>query len=215
MTEVLETIYGPRHHHKNDLGGGSSSFEQDRAELFLSWIGTGKRVLDLGCRDGRISKHLLAAGNQVIGFDIDSAALKLCPPGMTTEHHDLNGDWQVGHGGEFDVVVATEVVEHLYYPDRVVNKIVSVLKPGGVFVGSVPNAFNLKNRIRLLLARPNNTPLGEPTHINQFSYAMIGDLLRRHFTKVTTDAIVQPRFRWFAKIFPGLGGFLITFCARK
>jgi 2-polyprenyl-3-methyl-5-hydroxy-6-metoxy-1,4-benzoquinol methylase len=215
MKEVLDKIYSTRHTTKDAEGGGSSSFEEERGKLFVNWAGTSKKILDLGCRDGRIARYLIMAGNEVVGFDVDSAALKRCPLGMKTEWHDLNGDWHLGHEGEFDIVVATEVIEHLYFPGRVMEKILFVLKSGGLFVGSVPNAFNLKNRFRLFLAQPQNTPLGEPTHINQFSCQMIKALLSKYFKNVIIGAIVQPKWYWLVRLLPGLGGFLITFKAEK
>ncbi len=211
----LEQVYSPRHRAKDAAGGGFSSFHTERGELFASWVGRGNKVLDIGCRDGRLARYFLEAGNQVTGLDIDSGALKQCPPEMKTEHHDLNGDWHLQHQNEFDVVVISEVMEHLYYPDQVIQKILSVLKPGGWLIGSVPNAFNLKNRFRLFFGQIQNTPLGEPTHINQFSYQLLHSLLRRHFSDCTIGAIGRPTWRLFSSIFPGLGGFLLTFRAQK
>lgn len=215
MKEVLDKLYSDRHTGKDAAGGGSSSFEVERVDLFLSWIGKGKKVLDIGCRDGRIARRVLAQGNEVAGFDIDSAALKRCPAGMKTEWHDLNDDWHRGHEGEFDIVIATEVVEHIYFPERVMERVAFVLKPGGMFIGTVPNAFNLKNRFRLFFARPKNTPLGEPTHINHFSAKILKNLLSEEFTNVEIGAIVQPKWRWVAKLSPGLGSFLLTFKGNK
>jgi hypothetical protein len=41
-----------------------------------------------------------------------------------------------------------------------------VLRPGGVFVASVPNAYRLKNRLRFLLGRD---PEDDPTHLQMFA----------------------------------------------
>lgn len=212
---VLEKIYGPRHQAKDEMGGGSSGFEKERVKKFTLWIGGDKKILDLGCRDGRIARHLLTAGNQVIGFDVDKRALDRCPAGMITEQRDLNSDWHLGQENKYDVVVISEVIEHLYYPDQVFVKIASVLKPGGWLIGSVPNAFNIKNRLRLLLARPNNTPLGEPTHINHFSYRILLRLLRRCFSGITIGAISRPQWQLLANVFPGATGSLLVFRAQK
>lgn len=216
MQKELERIYTERHATKNKAGGGhcASLYERERGELFASWTGTGKRVLDIGCRHGSISRYVLE-GNEVYGLDIDADMLAQCPPQMKTAQVDLNGDWHAGRENMFDVVIATEVVEHLYYPDTVMQKIKAVLKPGGIFIGSVPNGFSLKNRVRLFLANPKATSLGEPTHINHFSYQLLKELLERHFSETQVDGIGQPKWEWFRRLSPGLGSFLLTFKATK
>jgi len=218
MNSPLEQIYrgynAGKLDDKNETPGTGGILENERGALFASWIGTGKKVLDLGCFNGALSRYYLA-GNEVTGFDIDPATLAHCPSGMKTEAHDLNGDWHKGHEGEFDVVVASEVIEHLYYPKNVLKKIDAVLKPGGLFIGSVPNAFNFKNRVRLFLARPEATPLGEPTHINQFSYAMLKKLLEQAFDNVRIEGVVQPKWKWASDLSPDLGSFILAFHAQK
>lgn len=215
MTNAIEKIYTTRHLFKNKAGGGSSGFEKERVKLFIEWIGSGKKVLDIGCRDGRIARHIMAVGSTVTGFDVDSESLKLCPEGMRTEWHDLNEDWQIGYENTFDTVLATEVIEHIYYPDRTLSRIVSVLNSDGMFIGSVPNAFNIKNRIRLLFARIKNTPLAEPTHINHFSSRSLEVLLKKHFRNVFITGVSKPRWAILARLFPGLCSSLLVFKVTK
>ncbi len=214
MTNALEEIYTTRHLFKNKAGGGSSGFEKERIELFTKWVGGGKKVLDIGCRDGRIARHIINLGNTVTGFDVDAESLKLCPEGMKTEWHDLNEDWQKGYDGVFDVVLATEVIEHIYYPDRTLSRITHVLNPNGMFIGSVPNAFNIKNRIRLFFAQIQNTPLAEPTHINHFSRQSLEVLLKKHFKEVYITGVARSRWSFLARLFPGLCGSLLVFRVR-
>lgn len=49
---------------------------------------------------------------------------------------------------QFEVVIMTEVMEHLYRPELAIAEIKRVLKPGGIFLGSVPheNSFNTHKR---------------------------------------------------------------------
>jgi len=212
--EILEGIYSSRNLSEKSLAKYTSIFESERGDIFCEWIGTGKRVLDLGCKYGSLTSHFVK-NNDVTGYDIDSKALKMCASEIKTEQHDLNGDWHKGKEEQFNIVVSSEVVEHLYYPEEVFKKINSVLKHGGYFIGSVPNAFNLKNRVRLFFANKNSTTLVEPTHINHFSYNELDSLLKKHFIEVEIVPIVQKKWMWFAKAFPGLGSFLLVFRARK
>ena len=63
-------------------------------------------------------------------------------------------------------MVAGELLEHLRDPRRVVSEVRRVLRAGGTFVASVPNAYRLKNRLRFLLGRK---PEDDPTHLQMFA----------------------------------------------
>src|SRR3989454_6883745 len=73
--DLLEGIY-VEHHRRDQTGGkriGQAFLETERAGLFGGWIGRGKDVLDLGCRDGTLTRHF-REGNRVVGADIDRRA---------------------------------------------------------------------------------------------------------------------------------------------
>lgn len=167
MNASLEDIYGT--HHAKRRGEGFVLAGESRGAFLSSAVGTGKRVLDIGCRDGALTTFF-APGNQVLGMDIDRQALERAHTllGIDTEQADLNGPWPFPDDS-FDAIVAAEVLEHLYYPEVVMRKAARALTPAGVFAGSVPNAFSLINRLRYLVKRKKGTPMEDPTHINHFT----------------------------------------------
>ena len=61
-------------HHRERRDEGDFVFVPERIPLFQAAIGRGKRVLDLGCRSGALTRHFLE-GNEVVGLDVDRAAL--------------------------------------------------------------------------------------------------------------------------------------------
>lgn len=211
MNTSLERIY--KMHHALHREDGFTLLEKERGKLFATAIGTGKKVLDIGCRDGALTKYF-TKGNDVLGVDIDTVALARAAEtlGIKITQADLNGDWHFPKN-HFDAVIAAEVIEHLYYPEEAVKKIAGVLKPEGVLVGSVPNAFSLKNRVRLFCGKKKNTPLADPTHINHFSQKEIAALLQRHFHEV----IIHPlgRYAFLDKAMPGMFSFMTAFEARR
>lgn len=184
-----------------------------RGAFLRDAIGTGKNVLDIGCRDGALTRYY-SPGNTVVGLDIDQDALRCAKEafGIETRQVDLNGSWGVP-SESFDVVVAAEVVEHLYYPEIVLGKISSVLRPGGIIVGSIPNAFSLANRLRLLRGTKKGTPLADPTHINQFSRQEFEVLLKKYFQEIEITPL--GRFAFWERFFPGLFSFMLLFRAKK
>lgn len=161
-------------HNRLERGAGFVFAGPERVELFRRYVGgPGKRVLDLGCRDGALT-HAYTAGNEVVGVDADREALAEAEKlGIQTHWADLDEPLPFDDAS-FDVVVAGELLEHLRDPRRLVADARRVLRPGGTFVASVPNAYRLKNRLRFLAGRP---PEDDPTHLQMFSRDEVRELL--------------------------------------
>ena len=178
-----------------------------RAEpLRLAVGGPGKRVLDLGCRDGALTRTY-ARGNDVVGVDGDREALaKAASLGIETLWADVEEPLPF-EDESFDVVVAAELLEHLREPKRLVDEAARVLRPGGTIAGSVPNAYRLKNRLRVVAGRPAED---NPTHLHLFRPDDVLALL---------DAFERPRLQYvvgrFVRLHPRLLANTIVFTARK
>ena len=161
-------------HHRERRDDGDFVFVPERIPLFVEAIGRGKRVLDLGCRSGALTRHFLE-GNSVVGLDVDVAAReKARALGIEPVQGNVE-DPLPFEDASFDAVVAGELFEHLRFPDALVAEIERVLRPGAVLVGSVPNAFRLQSRLRFLRGR---SPEDDPTHLRMFSPDLIRGLLR-------------------------------------
>lgn len=153
-------------HNRVERGAGFVFAGPERVELFRRYVGgPGRHVLDLGCRDGALTQAY-AGGNEIVGVDADREALAEAQKlGIETRWADLD-DALPFESGTFDIVVAGELLEHLRDPRSVVSEVLRVLRAGGTFVGSVPNAYRLKNRLRFLRGlKPEN----DPTHLQMFA----------------------------------------------
>jgi 2-polyprenyl-3-methyl-5-hydroxy-6-metoxy-1,4-benzoquinol methylase len=161
-------------HNRSERGAGFVFARPEREVLFRRYVGgPGRRVLDLGCRDGTLTSTF-AAGNAVVGVDADREALaEAARQGIETRWADLDQPLEF-EDSTFDVVVAGELLEHLRDPHRLVADARRVLRPGGMFVASVPNAYRLKGRLLFLFGRP---PENDPTHLQMFSGADVQTLL--------------------------------------
>jgi SAM-dependent methyltransferase len=160
-------------HHRDRRDEGDFVFVPERIPLFRAAIGHGKRVLDLGCRSGALTRHFLE-GNSVVGLDVDAAALaKAAELGIEPVQANVEQPLPF-EDDSFDAVVAGELFEHLQFPDALVAEIYRVLRSGGVLVGSVPNAFRVQSRLRFLRGKP---PEDDPTHLRMFSAAAMRELL--------------------------------------
>ena len=161
-------------HNRRERGAGFVFAGTERVKLFARYVGgPGRRVLDLGCRDGALTSAY-TEGNDVVGVDAHREALaEAAKLGIETRWADLDEPLPFDESS-FDVVVAGELLEHLRDPRLLVSEARRVLRPGGTLVASVPNAYRLKNRLRFLLGRK---PEDDPTHLQMFSADEVRSLL--------------------------------------
>jgi SAM-dependent methyltransferase len=184
-------------HNRIERGAGFVFAGPERMELFRRYVGgPGRKVLDLGCRDGALTSRY-AQGNEVVGVDADREALAEAEKlGIETRWADLDEPLPF-EDASFDVVVAGELLEHLRDPGRLVGEVLRVLRPGGTFVASVPNAYRLKNRLRFMLGRK---PEDDPTHLQMFSAADVQHLLAG-FDQPALNFIAGRLVRLHARLF--------------
>ena len=175
----LRDLYVSYHQEKAKYGRKTGGGE--RVDIFRSFIGTGKKILDLGCRDGSFTKFY-TEGNEVVGADIDDVALDLCSKnlGIQTSHIDLNDIFPF-EDESFDVVIAGELIEHIVIPEYFIREVHRVLRNPGIFCGTTPNAYQLKVRLRYLRGKPL---CDDPTHLHFFSYGSIKSLLEKYFNSI-------------------------------
>jgi len=120
-------------------------------------------VLELGCGAGILARQLLEFGNTVTALDISEVAIAQLPKeikGVVSTLPDIPFS-----DDSFDVVVATEILEHINDDQACVMEAVRVLRPGG----------------RAYFAVPNDClgPEEEPEHV-------------RKYTQETLEAILSP-----------------------
>ncbi|MDP1608426.1 MAG: class I SAM-dependent methyltransferase [Chlamydiales bacterium] len=177
--EHLQAIY--QTHHQKRGRYGYLFCHGERAPFIKEWIGTEKKVLDLGCRDGMLTRSFVE-GNEVTGVDIDQKALEIVQKELKikTVWLDLNGEWPFAPES-YDVIVACEILEHMFFMDSFLTNIRRTLKPGGVFIGSVPNAFRLRNRFKFIRGKEFDT---DPTHVRIFSWHKLQHVLGEFFSFV-------------------------------
>ena len=98
-----------------------------------------KSIADVGSGMGFLLKlvHDNAPGSTVSGFDtfneMNRLAELICPAGSFSDVNLFEINTQ------YDVILCTEVLEHLVHPEKALEKMRSLLKPGGQLVLTVPN----------------------------------------------------------------------------
>jgi SAM-dependent methyltransferase len=87
----------------------------------------GGDVLDMGCGPRDQAEPFRHMGFRYVGIDYDGSAADLLADGHALPFRD----------GSFDVVFSFAVLEHLHTPARAIAEVARVLRPGGVYVGTV------------------------------------------------------------------------------
>ena len=127
----------------------------------LDAVGTGKRVLDVGCSSGYLARPLSGRGNTIVGIELDPQAAR---EAQAFCERVLVGDVETMElpleAGSFDVVLCGDVVEHLRDPAATLARLRPLLRPGGQLVLSTPNIANWAIRLSLLGGRWRYLVLG-------------------------------------------------------
>ena len=136
----------------------------------------GKRVLDIGCGAGYGTDLLAEQAREAVGVDIDRGAVARA----TKAYRRPNLSYQVADcydlpfaDGEFDAVVANEMIEHIDRQDDFLKEARRVLKTGGLLIVSTPNR-PIYNRYK----SPN------PFHVAEMDIPEFRHLLEGHFASV-------------------------------
>jgi 2-polyprenyl-3-methyl-5-hydroxy-6-metoxy-1,4-benzoquinol methylase len=156
--------------------------------LLLSLAGEllheGTRVLDVGCGNGFTAGQLLARGCRVVGIDLSESGIAIArakyPQGRFEQLAADNRILDKLACAPFDLVISTEVIEHLYSPRSFVTGCFEALRPGGRFILSTPYHGYLKNLAIALLGRfdTHANPLSDGGHIKLWSRRTLSELLR-------------------------------------
>ncbi len=150
--------------HKMGFGTGelafaSTAYDQKDGEgsshaVLEDWLSrrSGARVLDLGCSDGRFAQRLRDLGHTVTGVDLTAheGVEERVDTFLTA---DLDRGLPDELDGQYDVVLAADVLEHVRRPDQLLSQLHDVLAPGGSLVVSVPNFGHWYPRLRVALGR--------------------------------------------------------------
>lgn len=188
-----------------------------------------KNILDIGCYDGTLLKLVKNRNNNFFGLEISNWGIKKSrEKGINVQRYFFDDETKLPFENNFfDLVVAGEIIEHIYDTDFFLKEIYRVLKLGGKLLISTPNVASLGRRLLLFFGRNPIIELSpnEPNssgHIRYFTFKSLCKLLKKHnfeIIKSQSDCVNfsnngKIKSALLAKIYPTLGASII-YLARK
>jgi len=103
----------------------------------------------------------------------------------------------------YDIVICTETLEHVMYPERVIKEMIRVAKKNATFLISLPNEYNFIQRFYFLMGKKSS--MDEPfqtvekhLHIHKPRVEDIISLLSRNFKIIDVDYVWQSHLSHFS-----------------
>lgn len=182
-----------RHNYEYDVDATSQTAPANVVRM----VGHNKKVLEIGCGPGSITKMLAKQNNcKVTGLELDLLAIeKVKPYCQKVMQADLNSaEWPklIDSSEKFDVIVAADVLEHLYDPWLNLQKMATFVDENGYIVISLPHAGHAAVMACLYNGdfQYKDWGLLDRTHIRFFCLKNIEDLFAQAKLKIIEVAYV-------------------------
>jgi glycosyltransferase involved in cell wall biosynthesis len=161
-------------------------------------VGTGQKILDVGCGKGHLAKDLVERGNRVSG--VESLPSQAVFAGMEVYAQanlfdGLEGVREKLGSGQFDKVILLDLLDRVPYPEIVLRDVHRLIKESGQLLITVPNVANITVRLALLLGRFEYQDRGilDRVHLRFFTRKSIRRLVEKSgFTIVRQAMTVIP-----------------------
>lgn len=177
------------------------------------------KVLDFGCGEGALTQRLIDLGYEVVSTDIDEKNFKASGKFEKIDFNSIEelSNLKTKYSKYFDVVISSEVIEHIENLDFYLKTIAELLKEDGFLIITTPNISSWRSRLYfLIIGLPMHfleNSLRNHGHINPITLLEISELLKnKGFTILSIKpAGLLPRL-WIVKnpkqLFLNLCGFI-------
>ena len=130
------------------------------------------RLLDVGCGAGAHMQAARRAGWEVVGVEVSATAAE---HSRAAGFEVFNGELEEARytEGQFDVVIMSEVLEHVAEPRGMLREVLRVMRPGGLLWATTPNGRGFSARALGL----KWSAVSPPEHLHLFSRGAVESLL--------------------------------------
>lgn len=153
-----------------------------------------KNILDVGCYNGIFLSLIKNKNNNFYGIEAsDYGVQEATRKGIKVKKFFFDDKTKIPLESDFfDVIIAGEIIEHIYDTDLFLDEIHRLLKPNGRLLISSPNLASFGRRLLLLIGRnpiievsPNE--LDSSGHIRYFTFKTLKYLLEKHDFKIISE----------------------------
>jgi SAM-dependent methyltransferase len=166
----------------------SNSGDERLVGHFSRFLPCGRLCLDVGCGAGGNAAMLSRNGWIVDGITISESEARLA--GSVCREVTIH-DLERGLPGtikpeSYDVILASHVLEHVFYPQRLLRDCWQALKPSGGIIVVLPNLLFWRNRLKMALGRFEYQDVGimDYTHCRWYTFRSARALLEGHHFEV-------------------------------
>ena len=196
-----------------DPQGRQIYLTHDKFEGFIEMMNENRtgsqKILDIGCGNGWLSTLYRLPGDEMHGIDISALNVERARSrGVRAILHNVENGLPY-EDSFFDIIICVDVLEHLFFPEKVVKEMHRVLKAGGILIIGVPNLYCLRNRIEMWTgnARFIEYPMNLE-HIRHYSKKTISGILAGTGFKILKSmgsswTFNSERFFWILSLLHG------------
>jgi len=138
------------------------------------------RILDVGCGTGTLGERLrLDPKRYVVGITYSAQEAEMASKRLSQVICAELNDFDFHSLGKFDCVILSHILEHLYSPEDVLERLKCVLEPQSVIVVALPNVVWWRQRFQFLIGRWRYRDWGilDRTHFRFFDIRSSEELL--------------------------------------
>jgi 2-polyprenyl-3-methyl-5-hydroxy-6-metoxy-1,4-benzoquinol methylase len=163
-----------------------------------------ERILDIGCGDGSMSLPLLTSGNRLTLVDLSSSMLSFArsnvPRELLANVEIVNEDFTRARlePQSYDLILCIGVLAHAESPVALIEKIISLLRPGGTIIMESTDASHFLSPLVVLYHRLWGMFRPQGYALNLISSAEVIEIFRRLHFKLSSI------YRYNLPGFPGM-----------
>ncbi len=193
-------------------------------KLISEWITSNSRVLDLGCGDGQLLKHLIDT-YQVTGYGMEidpKKNIQAIEKGLNVIQSDLNSHDLADYfdPDSFDYIIMTQALQVVSRPDQLLDDMLTI---GKQIIVTFPNFGHWRNRMQLLLTgrMPKTDTLPyhwfDTPNIHMCTFKDFEELCEEKNIKIIARTVVNTEHQsnWGMRLFPNWLGEVALYKLQK